>query len=71
MFKTTEWWKKHIAQGCEEQVEVAVYESKLFEPVWQEWFESGHEYGVKDEEFLKRGLKDVLNFSMIVVQRVK
>ena len=71
MFKTTEWWAEHIAQGCEEQVEVKVYESKYFDLVWQEWFDSGHEYGIKDEEFLKKGLRDVLNFPMIVVKRVR
>jgi len=70
MFKTTEWWAEHIAQGCEEQVEVKVYESKHFDLVWQEWFDSGHEYGIKDEAFLKRGLKDILNFVMIVVKKV-
>lgn len=69
MFKTTKWWAEHIAKGCEEQVEVKVYESKHFDLVWQEWFDSGHEYGIKDEEFLKRGLKDILNFAMIVVKR--
>lgn len=71
MFKTKEWWSKHMAQGCEEQVEVEVYESAQFELVWQEWFDSGHEYGIKDEEFLRRGLEDILNFVMIVVKKVR
>ena len=69
MFKTKEWWARHITQSCEEQVEVKVYESSIFDLVWQEWFDSGHEYGIRDEEFLGRGLKDILNFVMIVVKR--
>ena len=69
MFNTAKWWAEHIVQDCEDKVEVEVYESKLFDLVWQEWFDSGHEYGIKDEEFLKRGLKSVLNFPMIVVKR--
>ena len=69
MFRTKEWWAAHIAQDCEEQVEVTVYESSIFDLVWQDWFNSGHEYGVKDEEFLQKGLKDILNFVMIVVKR--
>lgn len=69
MFKTKEWWAKHIAKGCEEQVEVEVYESVQFNLVWQEWFDSGHEYGARDQEFLERGLKDILNFVMIVVRK--
>ena len=69
MFKTKEWWAKHIADGCEEQVEVKVYESAHFEQVWQEWFDSEHEYGVRDKEYLEKGLKDILNFVMLVVKR--
>ena len=41
----------------------------IFDLVWQGWFDSGHEYGIRDEEFLKRGLKDILNFVMIAVKR--
>lgn len=69
MFQTKEWWAEHIAQSCEEQIEVKVYESGIFDLVWQEWFESGHEYGIKDKEFLEKGLKDILNFVMIVVRK--
>jgi len=69
MFKTTGWWEKHIAKGCEDKVEVKVYESTLFALVWQEWFDSNHEYGIRDKEFLEKGLKDVLNFPMIVVRK--
>lgn len=69
MFKSKEWWAYHLAQSCENQVEVKVYESAIFDLVWQEWFDSGHEYGIRDEEFLGRGLKDILNFVMIAVKR--
>jgi hypothetical protein len=37
--------------------------------VWQEWCDSGHEYGIRDKEFLEKGLKDILNFVMIVVKK--
>ena len=30
---------------------------------------SGHEYGARDKEFLERGLKDILNFVMMVIRR--
>jgi cyclopropane fatty-acyl-phospholipid synthase-like methyltransferase len=69
MFKTKEWWTKHIIDGCENQVEVTVYESAQFDFVWQEWCDSGHEYGIRDKEFLEKGLKDILNFVMIVVKK--
>jgi len=38
---------------------------------WQEWFESGHEYGARDKEFLDRGLYDILNFLLIYVRKGK
>lgn len=69
MFKMKEWWAKHISDGCEEEVEVTVYESAHCKQVWQEWFDSGHEYGVRDKEFWEKGLKDILNFVMMVVKR--
>lgn len=69
MFRTKEWWAEHIAKNCEEDVEVKVYESANFDLVWQEWCDSGHEYGERDKEFLERGLKDILNFVMIVVKK--
>ena len=33
------------------------------------WFESGHEYGVRDKEFLDKGLYDILNFLLIYVRK--
>lgn len=69
MFKTKEWWQKHITRFCEEQVEVSAYESSQFDLVWQEWTDSGHEYGARDAEFLNRGLKEILNFVMLVIRR--
>ncbi len=69
MFRTKEWWAEHLARCCEEQVEIKVCESALFDLVWQEWIDSGHEYGIRDGEYLERGLKDILNFVMIVVRR--
>lgn len=69
MFKTKEWWRTHLMKDCAEQMEIKVYESANFDLVWQEWMDSGHEYGIRDKEFLDRGLKEILNFVMIVVKR--
>lgn len=69
MFKTKEWWAEHLAKCCADEVEISVSESDFFDLIWQEWIDSGHEYGARDGEFLERGLKDILNFVMIVVKR--
>ena len=44
---------------------------ECYDIAWQEWFESGHEYGVRDKEFLDRGLYDILNFLLIYVRKGK
>lgn len=36
---------------------------------WREWFDSGHEYGARDREFLDRGLDKILNFILIYVKK--
>ncbi len=37
----------------------------------QKRFESGHEYGLRDKEFLDKGLYDILNFLLIYVKKGK
>lgn len=68
-FRTAEWWKNHIMQSCESQIDVTVSESSLFDLVWREWIESGHEFGLQDEKYLRRGLDQILNFVMLVVKK--
>lgn len=69
MFRTKDWWEEHIKDACEDEVEIKVYESAHYEQVWQEWFDCSHEYGIRDKEFLDKGLKDILNFVMLVIKR--
>lgn len=65
MFHSAPWWKEHIAHGCEDAVEVEACESARFDSLWQDWYDTGHEYALRDREFLERGLKDVLNFVLV------
>ena len=45
-------------------------DSELFKTsAWQEWFESGHEFGARDKEFLDKGLYGILNFLLIYIKR--
>ncbi len=69
MFQTCKWWEEHLTKGFEEQVEVRSYESSQFDLVWKEWTSSGHEYGIRDEEYLEKGLKNILNFVMLVIKK--
>lgn len=68
-FHSANWWEKHIQQGCEELIEVTVYESDQFDACWQDWINTENEYALNDAEFLNLGLNELLNFVMIVVRK--
>jgi cyclopropane fatty-acyl-phospholipid synthase-like methyltransferase len=69
-FHDGNWWRNHIAQGCEDRIEVEVFETRQFEQPWQDWFDCGHEYGLDDQKFFSRGVDQFLSFIAIAV-RVK
>ena len=68
-FHSMEWWESHIKQGIEEDIEVILYESEMFDEIWGEWFLSGHEFADRDRDFFARGLKELLNFIYIIVRK--
>ena len=49
--------------------EIAVKEAECFDIAWQEWFDSEHEFGIRDKEFLQKGLDQILNFILIYVTK--
>ena len=58
-----------LKNECGEACDIAVKEAECFDIAWQEWFESGHEYGFRDREFLQKGLDRIMNFVLIYVRR--
>ena len=69
LFKTAAWWEKLLKDECKGECSVEVREADCYDIAWQEWFGSGHEYGVRDKSFLDRGLYDILNFLLIYVRK--
>ena len=69
LFKTAEWWQNLLHEECGDQCEITVKECECFAEAWQDWFDSGHEYGVRDKEFLDQGLAEILNFVLIYVEK--
>ena len=69
LFKTAAWWEKLMSDECGEGGQVMVREADCYGIAWQEWFETGHEYAIRDQEFLEEGLYDILNFLLIYVRR--
>ena len=69
LFKTAAWWKDLLTKECGDRCWIDVKEADCFDIAWQEWFDSGHEFGVRDKEFLDKGLYDILNFLLIYIRK--
>ena len=69
LFRTAEWWKRHLAKNAEERIDIRVSEGDCYEQAWNDWFKSGNDYGSRDREYLERGLWDLLNFVMIGIRK--
>ena len=69
LFKTVAWWKNLLKKECGGSCEISVKEADCFDIAWKEWFDSGHEFGIRDKEFLSKGLNEVLKFILIYVRK--
>lgn len=69
LFKTAAWWEELLQKECGGSCEITVKEAECFHIAWQEWFDSGHDFGIRDKEFLEKGLDQILNFILIYVRK--
>ncbi len=69
LFKTAEWWRNLLTEECGDECEITVKEAGCYDIAWREWFESGHDYGIRDKEYLDKGLYDLLNFVLVYARR--
>ena len=69
LFKTVAWWEELLKKECGSSCEISVKEADCFDIAWKEWFDSGHEFGIRDKEFLSKGLDEILNFILIYVKK--
>ena len=68
-FHSPAWWKKTIGES--EQIEsVKTWELECFDLAWEEWFATGAEYAVRDQEAFGKGLGQYLNFVGIAVKKI-
>ena len=68
-FRTVSWWKEMLEEECGNQCDFSVLEAECCDEAWEDWFSTGHEYGIRDREFLSRGLDRFLNFPLIYVRK--
>ena len=69
-FHSCGWWKNRIKQGVEGQVEVTVMESERYNDIWNDWYQSGHEYAMQDKVFMDRGVAEMMNFVLLMVKKL-
>lgn len=69
LFKTAAWWEGLLKNECGETCEITVKEAECCDIAWQEWFDTGHQYAIRDREFLQKGLDRILNFVLIYVRK--
>ena len=68
LFHSCDWWKQTI--GTHPDIEtVEAVELTSGDLAWQEWFASGHEYGMQDKAYFDRGIGQYLNFVGIAVTK--
>ena len=69
MFKTTDWWRAHLEKESAGQATVSVTAVPDPDPFWQDWYKTGHEYALRDRDFLDRGLGKVVTFILMTVKK--
>ena len=68
-FQTREWWVDLIGKG--DDFEIAMdFDLDCFDEAWDDWFMSGHEYGIKDKGYFDKGMGKYLSFIGLVVRRL-
>lgn len=68
LFHSCAWWKETIGE-CAEIAQAEFFEMDCADEAWREWFESGHEYALRDKEFFERGVGKYMNFVGMAIRR--
>lgn len=69
-FKTKDEWLRIIGTGDGFEV-LKSFEMDCRDEAWEDWFRSGHPYGVKDREWFERGIGEYLGFVGLVIRRTE
>lgn len=68
-FQTREWWVDLIGKGDDFEIVLDI-DLDCFDEAWNDWFISGHEYGIKDKRYFDRGMGKYLSFIGFVIRRI-
>ncbi len=68
-FHCRKWWLDLIGKSDDFEVVMDI-DLDCFDEAWNDWFESGHEYGIKDKKYFDRGMGEYLSFIGLVIKRI-
>ncbi len=68
-FRTRQWWKELLEAECGDQCDITVTEGGCGKEAWEDWFSTGHQYAMRDREFLAQGLDRILNFLCMYIRK--
>ena len=68
-FHSKKWWLDLIGKSDDFEV-VMDFELACFDEAWNDWFISGHEYGIKDKRYFDKGMGKYLSFIGLVVRKI-
>ena len=58
-----------MTEECGDACDISVTEAECCDRAWEEWFATGHEYALRDREYLSKGLYDYLNFAFMYIRK--
>lgn len=68
-FLTVDQWRKLIGHSVSME-SIQIEEMNTFEEAWQDWFDTQHEYAMRDQQFFNNGLNQYINFISIIVKKI-
>jgi len=69
LFHTPRWWKDLLKEECKDTCDITVTECECADAAWKEWFDTGHEFALRDREFLSKGLDSILDFVFMYIRK--
>lgn len=69
-FHTAAWWENLLKKECGDRCGIVVREAECSDEAWNDWYATGHEFALRDKEYLDRGLYELINFVLIYVKRI-
>lgn len=67
-FHSVKWWEDLLHNEGQLSM-LKVEEMDCFDTAWQEWFETTHEYAIRDKEFFDRGIAKYINFISVIIKK--